>query len=226
MKQRIITITFMVALSITSLFTIGATVQDKTTKQRVMCCCPWCPMLGTPDATKEPGTVNDPQLMMQRCQVMMQTPIFIDSPYAIYGQANILDLSEDQKERLIEIENEARTKALDVLNEEQKKKMGDIPEEPMAMAQMCQQMCSKMMTGGGKTGSMMMCPWMQVLQDSNGIQVTGVEHTVCPVMGGPVNKDIYVEYQGKKVYFCCLMCKGRFEAEPEKYLDKLPQFKQ
>ena len=51
-----------------------------------------------------------------------------------------------------------------------------------------------------------------------------VEQTICPVMGGPVNKDIFVEYQGKKVYFCCEQCKADFEKNPEKYLPKLPQF--
>jgi YHS domain-containing protein len=50
------------------------------------------------------------------------------------------------------------------------------------------------------------------------------EQTICPVMGGPINKDIFVEYKGKKVYFCCAQCKGEFEKEPEKYLSKLPQF--
>ena len=50
------------------------------------------------------------------------------------------------------------------------------------------------------------------------------EQTICPVMGGPINKDIFVEYEGKKVYFCCAQCKGEFEKEPEKYLSKLPQF--
>lgn len=46
----------------------------------------------------------------------------------------------------------------------------------------------------------------------------------CPVMDGPINKDLFTEYQGKKVYFCCASCKEAFEKEPEKYLSKLPQF--
>jgi len=50
------------------------------------------------------------------------------------------------------------------------------------------------------------------------------EQTTCPVMGGAINKDIYTEYKGKKVYFCCPGCKGTFEKEPEKYMSKLPQF--
>jgi YHS domain-containing protein len=55
-------------------------------------------------------------------------------------------------------------------------------------------------------------------------QVT--EQTTCPVMGGAINKDIFVEYQGKKVYFCCKGCIETFQANPEKYLAKLPQFAQ
>lgn len=52
------------------------------------------------------------------------------------------------------------------------------------------------------------------------------EQTVCPVMGGAINKDYYTVYKGKKVYFCCSPCKEKFEEEPEKYIAKLPQFNQ
>lgn len=50
------------------------------------------------------------------------------------------------------------------------------------------------------------------------------EQTTCPVMGGAINKNIFTEYKGKKVYFCCPGCKEKFEKEPEKYISKLPQF--
>jgi YHS domain-containing protein len=56
--------------------------------------------------------------------------------------------------------------------------------------------------------------------------VAATEQTICPVMGGAINKAIFVEYQGKKVYFCCEPCKEKFEANPEKYVAKLPQFNQ
>lgn len=52
------------------------------------------------------------------------------------------------------------------------------------------------------------------------------EQTTCPVMGGAINKELFTEYQGKKVYFCCDGCKEKFLADPEKYLSKLPQFKE
>ncbi len=56
--------------------------------------------------------------------------------------------------------------------------------------------------------------------------VSAIEQTDCPVMGGAINKAIFTEYKGKKVYLCCSPCKEKFEAEPEKYIAKLPQFKQ
>jgi YHS domain-containing protein len=53
-----------------------------------------------------------------------------------------------------------------------------------------------------------------------------IEQTTCPVMdGNPIDKNVFVEYQGKKVYFCCPECKAKFQENPEKYLDKLPQFR-
>ena len=60
--------------------------------------------------------------------------------------------------------------------------------------------------------------------EANAPAAAVIEQTTCPVMAGAINKDLFVEYQGKKVYFCCPDCKGKFEKEPEKYLDKLPQF--
>ena len=54
-----------------------------------------------------------------------------------------------------------------------------------------------------------------------------IEQTTCPIMeGNPINKALFVEYKGKKVYFCCPGCEEKFNAEPEKYVAKLPQFKQ
>lgn len=51
------------------------------------------------------------------------------------------------------------------------------------------------------------------------------EQTTCPVMGGAIDKNIFIEYEGKKVYFCCPGCEEQFKKEPEKYIAKLPQFK-
>jgi YHS domain-containing protein len=55
--------------------------------------------------------------------------------------------------------------------------------------------------------------------------VASIEQTTCPVMeGNKIDKNVFVEYKGKKVYFCCADCKAKFLADPEKYTAKLPQF--
>ena len=51
-----------------------------------------------------------------------------------------------------------------------------------------------------------------------------LEQTTCPIMNMAIDKNVFVEYKGKKVYFCCPGCEDKFNAEPEKYLAKLPQF--
>lgn len=43
----------------------------------------------------------------------------------------------------------------------------------------------------------------------------------CPVMGGELDKSIYVDHEGKRVYFCCGMCVEKFKKDPEKYLKVL-----
>ncbi len=55
---------------------------------------------------------------------------------------------------------------------------------------------------------------------------SAVEQTTCPIMGTAINKALFTEHKGKKVYFCCPGCEDKFKEEPEKYIAKLPQFKQ
>lgn len=42
--------------------------------------------------------------------------------------------------------------------------------------------------------------------------------TTCPVMGEKIDRDVYVDYKGQRVYFCCTSCAAKFKADPEKYL--------
>jgi YHS domain-containing protein len=55
-------------------------------------------------------------------------------------------------------------------------------------------------------------------------QIAQAEQTTCPLMGMPIDKKVYTEYKGKKVYFCCPACIAGFKENPEKYIAKLPQF--
>jgi Cu(I)/Ag(I) efflux system membrane fusion protein len=43
-------------------------------------------------------------------------------------------------------------------------------------------------------------------------------------MGGRIDRNIYTQYKGQRVYFCCAGCEERFLSSPETYVSKLPQF--
>lgn len=45
--------------------------------------------------------------------------------------------------------------------------------------------------------------------------------TLCPVLGGNIDKKVYVDYKGKRIYFCCKGCDAEFKKDPEKYLKKI-----
>jgi YHS domain-containing protein len=66
----------------------------------------------------------------------------------------------------------------------------------------------------------------QAATDQAAVKTVATEQTTCPIMGNPINKDVFVEYKGKKVYFCCKGCPDQFLANPEKYIAQLPQFQQ
>ncbi len=50
-----------------------------------------------------------------------------------------------------------------------------------------------------------------------------VPQKTCPVMGNPINKDLFVDYNGKRMYVCCGMCINEVKKDPEKYLKKLAE---
>ncbi len=76
------------------------------------------------------------------------------------------------------------------------------------------------------TGKMTMQDHAAMAEETAGEVVAAAEQTTCPVMGGAINKALFTEYKGKKVYFCCDGCKEKFEEAPEQYVAKLPQFNQ
>lgn len=58
-------------------------------------------------------------------------------------------------------------------------------------------------------------------KESSAVMGESKAQTVCPVMGGKINKQFFTDYQGKRVYFCCGGCDETFTKEPDKYLAKL-----
>lgn len=50
----------------------------------------------------------------------------------------------------------------------------------------------------------------------------GIANAMCPVMGNPVDvedPDLFVDYKGQKIGFCCAPCKPKFLKDPEKYME-------
>jgi YHS domain-containing protein len=45
--------------------------------------------------------------------------------------------------------------------------------------------------------------------------------TTCPVMGGEIKKDVYLDHEGYRIYFCCQACVEKFKKDPGVYLQKM-----
>lgn len=55
----------------------------------------------------------------------------------------------------------------------------------------------------------------------DGIVLENVQ-TTCPVSGEKLEKkDTYVDYKGRRIYFCCPKCLPEFKKDPAKYLAKM-----
>ena len=168
-------------------------------------CCPGC---AAKTQTLKASNTQTSKMMADQYKTLMQTKIFLDSPMAVLARTKVLALTAEQNRKLLEIERQARKKALAVLTPGQRKKLGNVSVAPISMASLCQNMCGKM-TAGTTVNK----------------QTQNAQQTVCPVMGGKINKSVFATYKGKKVYFCCAGCETPFLKNPEKYLSKLPQFK-
>lgn len=51
--------------------------------------------------------------------------------------------------------------------------------------------------------------------------VQAESQTKCPVLGNKIDEKVFVDYQGKRIYFCCAGCIDQFKKDPEKYLKKM-----
>jgi YHS domain-containing protein len=56
--------------------------------------------------------------------------------------------------------------------------------------------------------------------EADGVLLESVQKK-CPVMGGDIDKKEYIDYKGRRVYFCCAGCKEKFNKDPEKYLKNI-----
>jgi YHS domain-containing protein len=77
------------------------------------------------------------------------------------------------------------------------------------------------MKGAAKLVSMtaLVCLWGFLFLQGGGVYAEADNaQKKCPVMGGDINRDLYTDYQGKRIYFCCAYCIGEFEKDPAEYV--------
>ena len=49
-------------------------------------------------------------------------------------------------------------------------------------------------------------------------EVIAKVQTTCPVMGGKINKSMFTDVLGKRIYVCCSGCIAKINAEPAKHI--------
>ena len=50
-----------------------------------------------------------------------------------------------------------------------------------------------------------------------------IAQKICPVMGVEIDPVVYTDYEGRRIYFCCQVCKAAFEKDPAKYVAKVDE---
>lgn len=64
-------------------------------------------------------------------------------------------------------------------------------------------------------------PEASINQEAQGAART---QRACPVMGGeigPIDKALYVDVKGKRIYICCAACENAILADPDTYIEKI-----
>lgn len=61
----------------------------------------------------------------------------------------------------------------------------------------------------------------QMEADGMTLENAPVMQKTCPVSDKPINKNLYVDADGYRIYTCCPNCIGAVKADPEKYIKKM-----
>lgn len=48
-----------------------------------------------------------------------------------------------------------------------------------------------------------------------------VHQTMCPVMGNAIDKKLFVDFEGKRIYVCCAGCLETVKKDPAKYIKEM-----
>jgi YHS domain-containing protein len=50
---------------------------------------------------------------------------------------------------------------------------------------------------------------------------TGEPQKYCPITGEKIDKSVYLDHEGKRVYLCCAACKDAFLKDPKKHIQAM-----
>jgi hypothetical protein len=92
----------------------------------------------------------------------------------------------------------------------------------MKMAKVCLGLVASLslaLAAGGCSTSE--CPVHRLLYGSKkAVQEAGPQ-TACPILGDAVDKKLFVDSQGKRIYVCCAACLPKVRKDPAKYISQL-----
>lgn len=64
--------------------------------------------------------------------------------------------------------------------------------------------------------------YIKILKDKGQPILELKKQTTCPMMKGrKINKKLYVDAEGKRIYVCCKGCIGAVKKDPKKYIEEL-----
>jgi YHS domain-containing protein len=85
------------------------------------------------------------------------------------------------------------------------------------MKMLCGMLIAVVMTGVLVAGG-----WARAEGTNAVVETKAVKHqTICPVMGEPINKKMFVDHEGKRIYVCCGACVKKVKKDPAKYIKEM-----
>ncbi len=231
MKTRIMFLGLIAVLALSFLTAVYALTENKPArmelgKPRHYNRCP-CMMACDPNSIMMCRRMGMSEEMMDRCRMMMHTRMDVNCPEALLAVKSRLALTDEQVSKLNTIAQKSRMESEAVLTAGQKEILKKMTAAPDTMMKMHHEMMPMMKNMEMKEGTMeQKSEETATMTESAKQKLT--EQKLCPVTGKPIDKEerYWTMYKGKKVYFCCPMCKPQFDKDPEKYVKILPQFKE
>jgi len=226
MKTRIIFAGMIAVLVLSILTAVYALTGEKEMKMEKHWHhkCP-CMMADDPNNKEMLEKMGMTEGMMERCRMMMHARIETDSPEALLAMKTRLTLTDEQVGKLNAIAEKSRKDSEILLMPQQKELLQKMAGTPDTMMKMHHEMMPMMKKMEMKEESMEE-KGEETTMTSQSATKEMTEQKFCPVTGKPINKQYWTMYKGKKIYFCCPMCKPQFDKDPEKYIKDLPQFKE